>query len=263
LWTTFLSLLNWFKDEIKRVLASWFFPEPLIVGADGQFPPKRMAKRAWVLIFTILSVCMVVGIKFWIDRHPHLRVPMPPTDFKVGTPVIEPVKMAREKIVKLDKEVLPCADGKITGHGLSGLGDLPGGPKLTKPYFLLLPKNAEYTQWSDGSIDLLFEVEITNRGESSIAKDWQLCMVKTDNTPVEFLPSTFIPEEQTLGPHAVSLVDAVYNTPVGHAQTVKGWILFKVPADVPLKFPNMYGKLGCRDYLEHPSSFCFSSGEKK
>ena len=79
---------------------------------------------------------------------------------------------------------------------------------------------------------LVFELVITNRGEASIAKNWELCLVH-DGKPIRFNPAKIPPEgipvsaTERITPDK-SLVDNAIRVPIEHAHTAGGWVVFKV-----------------------------------
>jgi hypothetical protein len=175
------------------------------------------------------------------------------------------VTWAEGKLIPLKKSELPCSYGNTTGRGLAGLAELPGGPNLKKPYLLVEPTRYWFEHWTDNDdFELFFEVETTNRGETSIAKNWILCMVQADGKAVEFFPEPFVSTAySTIDARAVSLVDSTLSSPVEHGRTAKGWISFKLPLKKFSNFPNVSGSLQCRDYLERRAlaNFTFSGGD--
>ncbi|MGB2633381.1 MAG: hypothetical protein WAM58_05545, partial [Candidatus Acidiferrum sp.] len=101
--------------------------------------------------------------------------------------------------------------------------------------------------------------EITNGGESSVAKDWGLCLVDSHGKAVEFEAESFDPAGHIeLGQKAVSLMAVTNEAPVEHAHSAKGWLLFKVPKDF-LALPSFNGSIYCRDYMERRVFFTFAT----
>jgi hypothetical protein len=128
---------------------------------------------------------------------------------------------------------------------------LPGGANAKRPNLVIEADELSFTEWSDKFDDLFFEVDVTNRGETSIAKDWKLCLPQgrkalyfdaQDVGNLEFQPD---------------IAKSTFVTSIEHGHVVKGWLRFHVPrrAVVAAKFN---GSVQCRDYLEHESLFAFA-----
>ncbi|MGB2632345.1 MAG: hypothetical protein WAM58_00285 [Candidatus Acidiferrum sp.] len=168
--------------------------------------------------------------------------------------------LKKGNVVRIEKSAWPCSYGRTTGRGLDGLPTLPGGLNLRKPYMVLLPTKFVIQSGNDEPIYyLFFETEITNRGESSVAKDWGLCLVDSHGKAVEFEAESFDPAGYSeLGKKAISLMAVTNDAPVEHAHSARGWLLFKVPKDL-LTLPALNGSIYCRDYMERRVFFTFAT----
>jgi hypothetical protein len=109
-------------------------------------------------------------------------------------------------------------------------------------------------------------VTLTNRGEESVAKNWELCMV-LDGKPFRFKPGPIPDDGIQLSPSekilkAESLTEKVIREPIAHARSVTGWVSFSVPKEQAIetisknKFPD--GSIQYQDYLAHRYSWDFT-----
>jgi len=142
---------------------------------------------------------------------------------------------------------------------------LPGGPNLNRPLFELEGSYKTAWYWEGDQYWLLLEVALTNRGEASIAKDWELCL-EQEHKPVMFEPRD-IPRQGIVlvdGERITQddmLMDTAVKEQVGHGHLMSGWVAFSIPKtlgetlkDNP-KLPN--GALRFKDYLAHTYSYDF------
>jgi hypothetical protein len=166
--------------------------------------------------------------------------------------------MQHGKLIQLSQEELPCSNSKTTAHGLEGLNDLPGGADLKKPYFVLQVKKFVFEYDPDGkSVQVLVEAELTNRGESSVTKDWSLCLLEQGNKAVHFnAESLLITKHPQIGDKAISLADATIATPLEHGHVLDGWLSFHVPKDDSM-LRRFTGSVQCRDYLDRLAASLF------
>jgi hypothetical protein len=195
------------------------------------------------------------------EAPPKPAAPSPPGALRAGSLIEGPMFLREGKMYKLSKSVVPCA-GKSLGYGREGVERMRG-PGSSKPWLVVEPVRYQFVDWSPADpLDLLFQVEVTNRGEPSIAKDWELCLVATDQTVRRFRAEELSANEferfKQLGENANSLADVAFKEPIQRGRAVNGWVLFHLPPD--LKLETLTGSLQCRDYLDHPSTLVFSTG---
>lgn len=191
-----------------------------------------------------------------IDMEAILGSPLPPlTRALVQLPASRPIRAERPST--------PCTmkEGTYYSTALS----LPGGPNLKRPLFELEGTYKTAWYWENDRYWLLMEVALTNRGEASIAKDWELCL-EQDNKPVMFEP-TNIPKQGIVLADGESisendmLMDTAVKEQVGHGRLMSGWIAFSIPRvtaetlKADPKLPN--GTLRFKDYLAHTYSYDF------
>jgi hypothetical protein len=188
-------------------------------------------------------------------RHESLPTPVQPTVYKLPLhTTTPPVKH------HLSREITPCS--MRTGTYYSDVQPLPGGPRLSRPVLLLEGSYENAWSWRDDKYLLLFEVAITNRGEESIVKDWELCLV-VHGKPLKFKVGA-VPSEGialTTGDkisNETTITERAARNPIGHAQRMAGWVAFSVPADLAKELiPEKVGPTGAmsfKDYLDHTYS---------
>jgi hypothetical protein len=170
------------------------------------------------------------------------------------------------KINLRHRDVTPC--DLRNGSFYSSYSDMPGGPNLRRPLIVVNEESfpvATSENVGNGSVFLFMKLVLTNRGETSIVKDWELCTVE-DGRAVKY-QSVAIPK--LIEPMAASgemitpeksLVDNAVKTPIKHAHTVGGWVTFKVTKETADRWKSgkhMKGSVQYRDYLDHLYSFGF------
>ena len=208
----------------------------------------------------LVVVTVVIGYGWWsyfrATRKPF--VVSPPSNLRGAATDVLPVRIKEGRIIPFDTRELPCSYGHKSGHGLRGLRDQPGGPKLEKPSLVLLGRTFTIMDWqSEGHVDLLFYAEITNRGEASIAKDWSLCLVQ-DNKPNYYTPQSIDSGYLNILPPGRSLAENTSRIPIEHGHMAEGWLLFRLPAN-SINLTSFSGSIGCRDYLEEQVFMAFST----
>ncbi len=157
------------------------------------------------------------------------------------------------------------------GHWFTSAKDAPGGSNLNRPGFEL-EDVIPYADWADyGNKYILFtEYAITSRGEDSIIKDWELCLVR-DNKAVFYYP-TDIPGGEITLPNGEKitndklLTESAVRNPIPHGHRVVGWVAFSVTKDLEdevnkNKAMTMAGSVRFKDYLGHTYSYEASPGK--
>lgn len=141
-------------------------------------------------------------------------------------------------------------------HASDEFDKMPGGAKSKRPWLFPFPQRYIIRSKSgDPGFDFLLEVVVTSRGESSIAKDWRLCL-EYKRSPQWFRPEASDGQFTQL-PDGTSLADVTVHEPVKHGSAAKGWLLFRVPQEVLTSQDVLTGSIECRDYLDHRSSMAF------
>lgn len=139
---------------------------------------------------------------------------------------------------------------------------MPGGPDLKRPMFNLggFYENAWY--WKDDKYLMLFELTVTNRGEESTVRNWELCLIR-DGKPLRFQVGE-IPDEGITLPTSEkikkqdSLTERLVREGVPHGRSVTGWVGFSVPKQLATEIIQAKrgpdGSLQFEDYLAHKYS---------
>ena len=144
--------------------------------------------------------------------------------------------------------------------------DMPGGPKLQRPVFELENVGSFSIWYPEGDkYLLLLEFALTNRGEESIVKDWELCLEK-DRKPVMYVPAE-VPEQGILAngekiTNDMTLTETAVRTPIPHGRRVVGWVCFSVPKEIAEECIKSKllppGSFRFKDYLAHTYSYDFT-----
>jgi hypothetical protein len=120
-----------------------------------------------------------------------------------------------------------------------------------------------------GNTLLFVKIVLTNRGEASIVKNWDVCLI-LDGKPFIYPIAAIPPQGITTGTIEKitpedSLVDKAIRVPIEHAHTAGGWVCFKIPGTELIKswtskkeIPK--GSIRFKDYLDHWYSFEFDGG---
>ena len=250
----------------------WTTKRPLIVAAvfdahgNAYERPRHPVLKYGLYSFLVAAVCVAVLVGGWSYIDPPEISTAPPPMLPVDKSAITPnVKVAKKTARFERKEDTPCTPKE--GKFYSDYVTLPGGPRLQRPLLVLNTGTYPVLVVAINEVNLLvFELVITNRGEASIAKNWELCLVH-DGKPIRFNPAKIPPEgipvsaTERITPDK-SLVDNAIRVPIEHAHTAGGWVVFKV-SDTALidgwkngKEP-FKGSIQFKDYLDHFSSFDF------
>jgi len=116
--------------------------------------------------------------------------------------------------------------------------------------------------WKDDNYLVLFQLTVTDRGEESITKNWELCLVDAGK-PVRFHVGP-IPDEGIVlqtGDKVTkvdSLPERTIRDPIPHGHVVTGWIGFAVPKTIALRLKDKVlpqGSITFEDYLAHKYSW--------
>lgn len=256
--TTTYSMVVSMKYRIERKRDQGFNADQYSIWADSLFDGLRKAMAFEERVKA--GAGTNGGAVQSSEALPNPGVPSAPTGLKGGNLVEGPMFLREGKIYNLSRSVIPCA-GKSVGYGRDGVEKMRG-PGSSKPWLVVEPVRFQFIDWSPvDPEDLLFQVEVTNRGEPSIAKDWELCLVATDQTVRRFraeeLSAIEFDRFKQLGENTNSLADVAFKEPIQRGRAVSGWVLFHLPPD--LKLETLTGSLQCRDYLDRPSSLVFST----
>jgi hypothetical protein len=186
--------------------------------------------------------------------------PLTPPTLRAASVVGNTMQFEEGKITVTTKPLNACVKGKKS-YGLDALPLLPGGRAYSKPWLLAIPRRYVLMNWSDQENgDLLFEIEVTNRGgEPTIVKGWTLCLVR-DGKPLRYSDDEIpVQDIASLGQNPVPLANLGLNHPIEHGHAESGWLLFHVPKKDLGDLVLLNGALECRDYLEHRYSIVFTT----
>jgi len=277
------KLLEWAIKHLGEPLGTWLVRNPtsiitvssllLLLGLVVLFisSPKRSvilqpdetpfvntkSRRMLLLWLCVVAFVISGGEYFYFHRKNRVtqRRPDPPTLISAAFSAESPMTMSEGNIVPISAAASVCSDGSKVARGLKGIESLPGGPSLHEPKLMI---DGHRIRIQTSSLDpehlqLFFEIEVTNRGESSIAKDWRLCLSQDGKHAEYFEAQDFEPQKDI----KASLADATLQSPIEHGRTAKGWLLFVLPKDQDLH--EFTGSVQCRDYLEKRSFLIFMS----
>jgi hypothetical protein len=145
---------------------------------------------------------------------------------------------------------------------------MPGGKDFNRPTFQLEGVYLEGWTWENDQYLFLNELSVTNRGEDSIVKDWEVCLV-VDGKPLTFKPG-LIPKDDVMlqtGEKITNdqtLTEKAIREPIKHGNVLTGWVAFSVPKELALRLmaaPRMPdGAFRFEDYLAHTYSYDFVGG---
>jgi hypothetical protein len=222
------------------------------------------ANRPWSELPAAYVRCANLLVYFHaptIDTGPRYFVEKPPTIAAIPPKSVPSHHVSFEK----DRPNNPCIPK--TGRFYSDPTKLPGGPKLQRPELIMnFGSTPFFAQEVADETMLYFELVITNRGEASIVKGWELCLVvngKTKTYQVAQIPvsGVAIPGSYWRITRDNSLVDNAIRNPIDHAHTAGGWVVFKMPGTLAtngLTNPDLVGTIVFRDYLDHKSTAAFA-----
>jgi hypothetical protein len=143
---------------------------------------------------------------------------------------------------------------------------MPGGPKLERP-IIELEMAVPFVAWQPIGTKylLLFELSLTNRGEESIVKDWEICILQ-DSKPVVFPPAALPSQGITLMngekiTNETLLTETAVRASIPHGHRVVGWVAFSIPREVAQgsiqERELLSGSIRFEDYLAHTYSYDF------
>jgi hypothetical protein len=229
-----------------------------------KFPKPKKALKWYtgaVNVAVVAAGLMVYGARrYYIVTH----IAPPLGSFEITGSVVTTGQMyTREgRVFKLSNSLVPCSHQKV-GYGVEGLGAMPG-PDPKRPWLVLEPTNfAIVDQQGSNPVSLLFKVDVTNRGEPSIAKGWELCLIAANQTVKRFRAEDLSPIDLAgLGDKPVELAKTTFEQPIEHGRAITGWILFHIPRD-SIELATMTGSLQCRDYRDRLSRTVFSTEQEK
>lgn len=221
---------------------------------------KRRWDRRWSIAILVILVAggIAYGVLRYHSRHQPARLTLAaPTGFMGGISTGSiPVTMSKGRLIRVPPSERPCSIA-TSSYGQDGLEGLPGGPNLKRPRLLIDARNFSITAWSTPPPrfdDLFFQVDLTNRGESSIAKDWRLCLIH--GKEALYFDAQIVDPSQGL-----DLSQSTFSNSVEHGHSARGWLRFHVPQeDVDA---SLSGSLQCKDYLEHTYQFLFAADKNQ
>jgi len=197
------------------------------------------------------------------SSHPTSAITLaPPTMSSVVAYNEVPFDYSEKKLVTSLANT-PCTLKQNKQYAFDDLGSLPEDVKspwlVAKPLRVFfenrnIVSNPQLSTPPD-SVDLLFEISVTSRGEPTVAKDWILCMVH-EGKPIYYRPLEVLPSDVAPFGTKVLLEQATAAAPIERGHLVDGWILFRVLKAV-LK-EGFSGGIEYRDYLEKRHSTLFA-----
>jgi hypothetical protein len=244
----------------------------VLYGAGGE---KLETPRQRVLtysVFATVSALVIVGLLVFVVRYSPVRqvsilsVPASPKSLKKSEDKAPPRHEKKSSLEFRPANSNACVKvppGKFYPDYLH----VPGGPNEKRPWIVLSTgtfNDGISLLGSDTSI--FFELTLVNRGETSIVKDWQLCLAR-DGKPVMYspseIPATGLPVQiggtvKTIAA-SESLPEKTISTPVPHGNTTTGWIFFKIPGNAVynevMKKQEVPWSVKFKDYLDHEFTF--------
>jgi hypothetical protein len=264
-----------------------------LIGLIERWREKNLSKRAYFLIF-VGAFSLASFFMAWRDQferaeslqaqvnhkqqQPTIQVNVPPPTV-IYTPQSASSGPARTTQGNKfnadptngtpgDPKKAPKSACDVEGTYYERTVDLPGGPKLVRPVFELEGMYFTFRRWVTDKYWVFMELAITNRGEKSLVKDWELC-VDDNGVARELMPSS-VPEpvtvpdtKQTVVTNADTLMETAVQNPIDHGQRAVGWVVFSVPESLATKIrednSRFKGVIRFRDYLSHKYSFFFNA----
>jgi len=148
---------------------------------------NRHDYAARLALYGVLAAALITGIlspvvQTWLLRKKEPKIPPPlaPSGLTIVTfGTVLPFEVY-EKPVPASRLRTPCTATSKSGrvYSFAELSAMPQVPSLNRPWLLAKPLHLETqpSPASDQDYDLMLEVSVTNRGEPSVAKDWELCL---------------------------------------------------------------------------------------
>jgi len=260
-------LLLFFWTCFVMIRESHVVQEPSLILIETQPTLHEVSNRLrWFLRVAIVLVIGTVGVlvstKF---RRPSVHLPPPPPSI-ISATMIDTFRWDGEEIGTLSKVPLrsPCLDKQGRIFSLNDLSSFPGGSGAKRPWLVFTPKGVTVIGRSSevNTYDLLFDVDLVNRGETSIAKDWKLCVLE-NGVPHRYPAKLYSDETEAVFGKQPSLANITFPKPVEHGSGARGWLLFSIPKMLLAKDWSAIGGLECRDYLDHKTSVAFGFSAPK
>lgn len=279
------------KDVISERLREWEAWTPKIEGSVR--PPKPSSGKTHVTAGALILLCVAVGGLMVYASPRKASIPaapafdpitpsQPPKQADVTAPkkdsgVGESSVLARTRIYKTKRDDPNDTSGKpgappeevrknacfvkeSTYYNKSA--ELPGGADIKRPILDVDGADSgeeietEYYQGGDQRHWILMKIALTNRGETSIAKEWGLC-IDDGGVAVKLKAAPSPIPENVLGSGRTNLVERSLNAPIEHGQRVVGWIVFSLPTELALRLREntklLSGAIQCKDYLSKQS----------
>ena len=226
--------------------------------------PSR-TRETWVAAVAIVCLVCAALVVFGMLRYHKAAMARSPIK---AAPVWAAEKPAIPPPARKPHHVVPhhgSACTPKTGKWYPDYNSVPGGPRLDRPMVVAnLGTSPLLMSQIGGDTYLFMKIVLTNRGEESIVKNWELCLVE-DGKPLTYeaaeIPSTgvTIPGAAERITRENSLIDSAIKNPIAHAHTAGGWVTFKIPGTPPVgdleDKGTLKGDLIFRDYLDHKYFF--------
>jgi hypothetical protein len=221
----------------------------------------------WRVGGLVAAIILVVSVFWFADRfwiHPKPLMSLTKTEPAPATATHDIAKDVHKK-QRPQPPSTPCT--LRGGTFYPEVRDMPGGAKLDRPAFELenvVPFSVWY--WEGDKYWLFLEFAITNRGEESIVKGWELCLER-DHKPLMYQPAA-VPQKGVTLPNGETitanqtLTESAIKNPIPHGHRVVGWVAFSIPKDVAQEYMKTLprGSIRLKDYLAHTYSYDFTPG---
>lgn len=233
----------------------------------AEYPPQMPHFRGKIwggsavgILFLLMLSCFVYSYghlgsaQYSSANKPHR--PAPPVITSVVGWTEVPFDYTEKTLVTSDA-ITPCTLKHRKLYSFDELSSQPGGQDLKSPWLVAKPlrvlfenrniQNNPQLSTPLDSVDLLFEISVTSRGEPTVAKDWMLCLVH-EGKPFYYKPLDILPSDLAPYGNKTVLEQATAAAPIERGHLVAGWILFRVLKVVIQE--GFSGGLEYRDYLE-------------
>lgn len=270
--TCFIAAFT-FYGVISISLGRIFLFITFILGAGGVvFSEWLWRKDVSIKVFVGFIVVIIWGgALIWVDRWAREHGTLSESAHATATSPVVAAERPKTNVPRYVETRNPTTNSPclqdFKGHFYSDYSHLPGGPDLKRPLIVINTGEvpAAHSDLPDGTMYLFFKLVLTNRGETSIVKNWTLCMVEDGHAAiynVVQIPKNIPPivgTTEMITPEK-SLVDNVIKNPIEHAHTAGGWVAFLLPKEAADRWRNgkpLKSAFRFKDYLDHEYAFEF------
>jgi hypothetical protein len=236
----------------------------------AEYPAPVPHYRANIWGGSAVGVLVLLMFSYTVFSYGHVASAQYTSAIKLAPPTISsavnydevPFDYSEKKLLTSLADT-PCTLKQNKPYTFDELGSLPEDVKrpwlVAKPLRAFLENrnivsNPQLSTPPD-SVDLLFEISVTSRGEPTVAKDWMLCMVH-EGKPTYYRPLEILPSDVAPFGNKVLLEEATAAAPIERGHLVDGWIMFRVLKAVLGE--GFSGGIEYRDYLEKRYSTLFA-----